>query len=473
MKFLGYELRKSSDGHAPLAESSRLDALNQNIRLDHFRDSVTGRGTSADPLLRLAPNLIRYQERELRRFYETSGFIQNIVDALAEDATREWITLKTNMDEDKPETGQEGKNISRLIMNRMDELEVRRKIRDLIRYSRIYRDGAFLYYGIFSNAAQNDDLLKEPLPDQIRRIDFLNVIEAVDGVQCHFEQIDPLKKGYREPRFIIDGREVHESRVSWLVNSWIQSECRGISVVETVLDAVLAADSALWSANRVARALLMFIFKSSDVKSMGADKLGEFLAQIESRARTHGAMAVGDDEDFQALGMSLTGIKDLFEFVWENLAALAEMPKARIVGQQQGTITGGQYDLVSYYERAQKFQENKIRPILDKIIGLIIRESDGEIFNTIRGRPDSLDWEIEFEPLWRLGPIEEAQKQKTEAETDNIRITSGVLAPSEVREKRFEDLEPFTAFEGQVPDMTTPPVEPPVEENAEPVSAAS
>jgi len=399
---------------------------------------------------------------EARQWYLSNGFIQNIVDGPAEDAMREWITIRTNRDEDNADAGTEGLAISRMIDNRLTELGAREKITSLVKFSRLYPEGGFLFFGVEGTKPQTDELLKEKIPADVLRLAYLNVISS-EYVSIFDESLDPLSSLYHQKRFGIRGVDVHPDRMAWMVHSYIPEERRGISVVETVMDAILAQDTSLWSVNHLVFEMSAKIFKSPKVDSLPPDKLAEFVAKMKATMSTHSAVALTSEEEYNRLQTGqLTGMKELFDYIFENLAGLARMPKSRLMGQSQGVITAGQFDLVSYYDTIAKFQELEVRPVLEKIIDLVVRERNGDIYRALNGAVDSLDWEFEFNPLWRIGPVEQADIELKEAQRDQIYVTATVLSPDEIRQQRFADLEEFAGWESQPVSMIAPEFSPAV-----------
>lgn len=426
-------------------------------RYDSMTGLSTGRGTSRDKLERLSPNAKLFHSTTLRQWYLSNGFIENIVDGPAEDAVREWITIKTNRDNDDPETGLSGLGINRLIMNRFDELKLREKIYNLIRFSRMYPEGGFLYCGVLSDKPQVYGELVNPMP-AIKKIDFINVF-GPDYVSIINTVTNPLSKRYNKLKYYVSGVEVHNSRLWHLARKYLPEERKGISIIATILDPVIAQDTALWSVSTLMYEMAVWVFKSPDMKTMSPDKLAETLANMKALISTQSCMGISNDEELQRISGSEAGkgiFKEIFDFIMENMAGTASMPKSRLMGQSQGVITSGQFDLRGYYEGVAKSQEKDVRPILDWLTGLVINETGGEIYNTLEKDVSKLDWEIEFNPLWSEDPKEKAARELQEAQRDQIYITSGVLSPSEVKQMRFSELEEFDKWEEAPVDFTTP-----------------
>jgi phage-related protein (TIGR01555 family) len=254
---------------------------------------------------------------------------------------------------------------------------------------------------------------------------------------------NPLAQDFSTPEIRINGIKVHSSRYEWLVHSFLPDRNMGVSVIQTVLDAAKSQGIALWSVTTLLSELSIKVFKSPDVNSADPNKLFELLALIRSAISTQGVFGAGENESLERLNANVPGLKDIFDFLIETLAGLSEIPKSRLLGQAQGTITGGQNDLISYYDSIAKFQEIELRSIIENAIKLIVKERFGEVYKALNGQVNSLDWEFEFNPLWKLTALEKADVELKQAQADDIYIKNAVVSPSEVRSKRFKDLEEF------------------------------
>ncbi|EMF82106.1 TIGR01555 family protein [Leptospira weilii serovar Topaz str. LT2116] len=411
-------------------------------RFDGLADTLTGRGTEIDKLKQLKPVSYFFPPEECRAWYRANGFFANIVDAPAEDATREWITIKTNMDGADNEL-----NVSRLIINRLEELKLQQKLKDLIRFSRLYQEGGFLFYGLNAPVPQTTLNIMEPVPNEINKIAYINVF-GPDRVALTERNLSPLAASYHIPDVRIDGYLVHDSRYSWLCPSYVAEDGRGVSVIETVITAIIAQDTALHSISSMLYETGAKVFKSKKVDELGQADMRRFLRELRAVLSSQSLVAIDGDEELVRLESNLnsTGLKDSLEFIFENLAGLSRIPKSRLNGQAQGTITSGQFDFRSYYDDIARDQENDLRPIIEKAIKLIIRERQGEIYRKLNGQIESLDWQFEFNPLWKLSEKEEAEIDLIRAREVDIYMARGSVSPEEARPKRFSDLEKYPAW---------------------------
>jgi uncharacterized protein len=405
----------------------------RKLVLDSLSQADMGMGGTRDKLDRVKARFDNLSIHDSEEWYLSNGFIQKIVDIPAKDATREWITIKTNRDD---------LNISRVIQNRVSELQFLKKLTDLIRYSRMYNLGGFLYYGIDHSIPQTDLVLEKSLPFDLNKIEYINVFSPLQ-VNILDNSNNPLAIDYSIPEIRINGIKVHRSRYEWLVHSYLPDRNTGISAIQTVLDAAKSQGIALWSVTTLLSELSIKVFKSPDVNSADPNKLFELLALIRSAISTQGVFGAGENESLERLNANVPGLKDIFDFLIETLAGLSEIPKSRLLGQAQGTITGGQNDLISYYDSIAKFQEIELRAIIENAIKLIVNERSGEVYKLLAGNTSQLDWEFDFNPLWKLTATEKADVELKQSQADKIYIESAVLSPSEVRSKRFQDLEEF------------------------------
>ena len=150
-----------------------------SVRMDSFVHATSGKGVHGkDSLADYKPNPIIISNSTARDWYDSNGFIQNIIDAPAEDATKEWIRISTNRDVEDVESGLPALDISRKILNRLEELDLQSKLKDLIHNQRLFHNGGILFYGVDCEVPQTHDMLREPMPHNIRKLEFINSIES-------------------------------------------------------------------------------------------------------------------------------------------------------------------------------------------------------------------------------------------------------------------------------------------------------
>jgi len=107
-------------------------------------------------------------------------------------------------------------------------------------------------------------------------------------------------------------------------------------------------------------------------------------------------------------------------------------------------------EIRTFYDWIGAYQESFFRENLTRVMNFIQLSLFGDV------DPDIV---FAFEPLWSLDEKAMAEVRKTDAETDQVLIDSGVLAPVESRHRIAED--PESAYSGIDKDaVPEPPIDP-------------
>jgi phage-related protein (TIGR01555 family) len=80
----------------------------------------------------------------------------------------------------------------------------------------------------------------------------------------------------------------------------------------------------------------------------------------------------------------------------------------------------------------QAAQESTLRPLLERLVTLLLRSRDGPT-----GGREPKNWSFQFNPLWQLNELQEAERRHKAAVTDQIYLDQGVVHPAEIRRSRF------------------------------------
>lgn len=414
---------------APVAPADRFDGL---------QDTSTGRGGASDYVNRQTASVRSISYHEALNLYRAVGLVRNIINSVPRDCTREWFKI-SGVD---PE-------VEKAINLRLQELDVREKITGIVRASRLCDRGSYLFFGVLADQPQGD--LSQPLPAKIRRLDYLNLIEDGQEVSVNYKNTsDPTRADYGNPTFRVASGDVHKSRLHWIVDSWDIKTQRGVSLVEVILDSIIAQDASLWSVTQILKELSIAAFTSDVAAQMSPTKQAEFLTRLKNFTNSSSRMILSSKEKYERNIASVGGIKEILDFVIEMLCAAGQVPRSVAFGKAHGVMTAQEADNLNYYADVSRYQENDVRPLLVKIIDLIVSETQG--LNMA-----GLEYRIEFNPLWKLDPKSKAEVDKLNEERDALAIDSGKMTPSEARDldERLKSLAPFP------PAVSSPPSSPP------------
>jgi len=439
--FKNYQRRKQQDEAARQMMSA----------IDGFIDQTYGRGLSTDRTQRLEGGKGRRSDDAVLGLYRKNGFLQRIINSVAHDATREWFVATPKNADKKTE------NFDEVLQQALLDHDVKGKVREMIKWMRVFSKGSGMFFGTHLDNAEEQRLIGEKLPDKIRKVDYLNVFDNPKRITIQIDNDqNPTKKDYNKPRLEIDGEKVHESRYVWMVNEFIAEDKEGLSVVDTVFDAVGAQDSALWSASTLMQMLSLLVFKSDAFVGLPPHEKGDFLSKMKSFLNTQGAVGVKENEELSRLDYKFSGLKDMFDFIFENMSGASGIPKNILLGRAHGVITAGEFDTINYYAMISQFQENVLEKPVRKIIDLFTRV-EGSDLQKMSGGP-GFEYTLDWEPLWKLDPVSQAEVNEKNANVDKINIETGKVAPEEAR-LEDENVRHLGPFEKEDEDRTQPPQE--------------
>lgn len=396
-----------------------------------------GKGFPKDNLTRQVPSrgkdLTPIQCEDL---YKTNSMAKNIIDIPAEDLTRSGWTLK--MKDEK---------LKALYESKLRQLKAKERFEKLFVYERLYGDG-FIAIGTTEN--KNYDLSMQLIPQNIKTIPYINtfsskkvsnriVNENVFSPQFGqiemFEISNNASSGSRIELTTTSGAvKVHRSRIIHQQNLRFEDDLEGTSLFENLYDILTVVDTSVWSVGQILYDYIFKVYKSKDVDSLTAEEKTLIEMKADYRFRTEALALIHTDEELKKEASQISGIGELLNFVWDYLSGSAKMPKTVLKGQESGTISGAQYDVMNYYARIAAIQENQLRPHLEYLVRLLMWAED-----ECGGRidPDTVEWSIEFNPLWSVDSKTDAEIRKLTAETDSIYLLNGVIDPDEVKEARF------------------------------------
>jgi phage-related protein (TIGR01555 family) len=407
---------------------------NKVINLDGWGNILTNLGIRSRD--RTQSNKYMYDlkldENQLMNLYTGDGFAKKIVDAVANEMTREWFTVEGDTDN--------------LITGALDEIDGKSKVTDLIRWSRLF-GGAVLLLGV-----DDGQELDQPINyNNIRKLDYLQVFDRhqvwwtfndVYGVESRnfgnpeFYRINPLKTATAE---IV----VHESRIIKMdgeklpVRRYIDNDYWGDSVLQSCYTQLKNLGVAYGCTANIIEDFVQTVLSVNNLSDMLAagqdDLIKKRLDIIDTSRHVANTILLDSEETYTKQASSVGGLDGLIDKFALALASVTNIPVTFLMGQAPaGLQATGQSDIRMFYDNIKAEQEDTLRPVLEKLTKIIMLSSEGG-FN---GR-ELENWCIKFNPLWQMGDQEKATMRKTVAETDQIYINTGVLDPSEVAIARF------------------------------------
>lgn len=396
------------------------------IRADGWFSLLTGLGGRRDKTANTRIGaIVPLDDQTVEALYLSTGLGGAIVDSIVDDAIGAGTTTKNEaLDKEIARFGAE------------------RAIGNAWRWGRAYGRGA-VYLGL------SDRLGPQYAPvalSQVGRGD-LAFVRDVDGSDLSVARTEEDRRSprYGEPtHYYVSGSargvtEIHASRFVFFGGALTPHRIRyarsgrDLSVLQRPYEAMRDEGIAHSSIVAAFQDLSQAVFKIKGLASMianGQASIARDRMELVDLARSVARAVVVDaeGEDFGHVGAAnLTGVDAAQARLLMRVSAASKIPATVLLGTAPvGMNATGESDLRIWYRRVEIERVEKAPAFLT-------------IFRAIAASSGIADWtgDLEFAPLWTPTEKEIAEKEKIEADTDAVRISSGVLSAEEVSEIRY------------------------------------
>lgn len=363
---------------------------------------------------------------DLEAAYRSSWLVGQVVDTVAEDMTREGVTINSKL---PPED-------VKLIQSTFTDLNIWHEISNTIKWARLYggaiavilTEGADYEKPLNINAVGKGrfkglvvfdrwmldpsfgDLVTEigPSMGKPKYYRILPGMPALSGVKVHYSRVI---------RF--DGIELpYYQRLT--ENLW------GLSVVERMYDRLIAFDSATQGASQLlhkAHLRTIRVKGFREALALGGATESAVVKQfnyIRLLQTLEGMTVLDGDDQFEIHPYSFGGISDVLMQFGEQISGATGIPLVRLFGQSPaGLSSTGESDLRNYYDHINKLQESQMRAPLVKLFDVVGR--------SVLGKSLPKGFEFEFNSLWQLSDTEKGQIAATDATTIASAYGAGLI----------------------------------------------
>lgn len=448
-----------------LAQQAGAPSTEKNLTADSFANVVAklGMNYGADNLMSYASYplgpFISRNRLGLEGMYRSSWLVGQVVDTVAEDMTREGISMYSEM---KPE------DIDKL-QKAISNFAIWHEISSTIKWARLY--GGCIAVILIDGADYTKPLNIEAIrKDQFKGLIVLDrwMINPSMG-----ELITDICQDMGKPKYyevmsgssVFPAQRIHYTRVMrfdgielpyyqrLFENMW------GLSVVERMYDRMVAFDSSTTGAAQLLyKAYLRVIGVKGfrEALAMGGQDEEAVIKQFRYIRELQGieGITVLDSEDsFNTHTYSFSGISDMLQQFGQQISGATGIPLVRLFGQSPaGLSSTGESDLRNYYDTINKEQENKIRPQLDKLLGVMAK--------SVLGKDLPEDFSYEFNPLWQLSDTEKSQIASSDVNTVAAAFGNGLIE----KKTAMKELRQLSKINGRFTNITADDIENAVED---------
>lgn len=363
---------------------------------------------------------------DLEAAYRSSWLVGQVVDTVAEDMTREGVTINSELPPDD----------IKLIQSTFIDLAIWHEISNTIKWARLY-GGAIAV--ILTEGADYEKPLNINAVGK-GRFKGLVVFDRWMLDPSFGDLVTEIGPSMGKPKYYrilpgmpaLSGQKVHYSRVirfdgielpyyqRLTENLW------GLSVVERMYDRLVAFDSATQGASQLlhkAHLRTIQVKGFREALALGGATESAVVKQfnyIQLLQTLEGLTVLDGDDRFEVHPYSFSGISDVLMQFGEQISGATGIPLVRLFGQSPaGLNSSGESDLRNYYDHINKLQESQMRAALVKLFDVVGR--------SVLGKSLPKDFEFEFNSLWQLSDTEKGQIASTDATTIASAYGAGLI----------------------------------------------
>lgn len=323
---------------------------------------------------------------------------------------------------------------------RLQELDFFSVLNEAIKTSLSF-GGALIFIDI------NAKDLAEPLYDKSKimsknKIQGLRVVPPYLCGASEVETANPLNADFMKPKkWFIAGNAgvIDSSRVIPLVMFDAPSLIKplfnffGISLTQFMKSYVASADIARQSLSDMLLRFRSEIIKSDLIKINPTEAVSRAKA-INKQKNNNALILLTKDEEYIQSITPLSGLDKLIAQLQENVAVSARLPSVKLLGlTPSGFNATGDFDLASYYDEIMSLQNSIIKPIIEQILNLLVKEAGW----------DDITASYEFHILEKSSDLDKAQVKNLEMDFITKAVGAGILTDEQafnyLKDKGFID----------------------------------
>ena len=366
----------------------------------------------------------------LEWMYRGSWIVGVAVDCVADDMTREGVTLSTTL---KPEETEKLQSAQR-------RLQIWQSLNMVAKWARLY-GGAVGFIDIEGQDPETPLRLETIEKDQFNGITPMDMWMLVPDLTRAVKRAGPdfgLPEFYTviatSFNFPMAQKKIHYSRLIRMEgielpfwqkqteNMW------GISIIERVFDRITAFDSTTQGAAQLSFRAYLRTYKVKGLRQIiaaGGPSFQALTQQIELTRlyqSNEGLTLMDGEDEFEGHQYAFGGLADVMDRMAEQLSGATQIPLARLFGQSpSGLNATGDHDLRTYYDNVKRQQERWFRRPMDVVLRCLAANEDIEL-------PEG--FEYEFASLWQMTDDEKAKTNVDDTASVMSAQSGGLISPA-------------------------------------------
>lgn len=414
------------------------------VRADGWSNILSGIGTTRDRRLASTFGTEQLDYGTLQTLYRGNDIAARIIDEEPGALGRAWLKVQVGDDADATSR----------VKQAMEDLKVRDEIEKAMKWARAYGGSAML---LGANDGVRD--LRLPLVEtSIRSVDWLTVLDASE-IQAQSWYENPRSKRYGEPKTYrivpklvgdvpaadLQNMEVHESRLIPFQGVVVDRDQLRSGQFPGWGDSVLQRPHAILRDFDMGWDSVAILLTEFAVATYGIEGLANLVATrqdavvkkrvelIMQQKSTLRGVLMDAKETFKRETVPLSGVADILDRFCKRMAAAAGMPVTVMMGDSPaGLAATGAMEVRNWYDRIAAGRQRTLGAPMERLLEVLFAAKAGPTNGVV---PD--DWSLEYNPLWQLNAMEEADLRSKQASTDKAYVDMGAVTPEEVAISRF------------------------------------
>jgi phage-related protein (TIGR01555 family) len=451
-EFVDTTQKLPQQGSVPVSEVSAIvqRELSKHIvmQTDSWANLLSGLGGKSDKTIRTVHDGVDLvDDATLTGIYMNEGLGGRIVDVVADDMTREWISF---LEDENTANDKKEYEVHQELADAMIELDVEERFNEALRMQRLY-GGALIVIG-----AMDGGKLSTPLNlSKIRSVESLKVYDRTDiDIQSSVIDTNPNSPHYGKVLIytvntFVGGNyvplKVHHTRCIEFKNDPCPSSVRsymdlnhrywGMSSLQKVFESLRDLGGINQSIASLMYELVVGKFKVAHLAEImsqpgGSSGIIRRLEIMNMSKSMLNAVLIDSEEDYSRDAANLAGIPEVVDRFMLMVSGSSGIPVTRLFGRSPGGLNStGENDLRNYYDLVESAQRNKLQKPIKRLVAILCAA------HGIKDIP-----KFEFNSLYQMTEIEIAEQQQriastkqTEANTMMTFVNMGALDADEVR----------------------------------------
>ena len=359
---------------------------------------------------------------QLNALWRSHWLTQRIVGKAANDMTREWVELESEIDP---------KDIQ-AIQTFEKQIRFKKKLNTALKWGRLH--GGCL---LFMDFGPQSDPSKPIFANQVKKggLKAIHVLERWRLTPAGELVTNTSSHDFGLPRYyIFENQTIHHSRVIRIVpgelpyieqyreNHW------GASILEPVFNVVRKYESISDSGIELAfQAYLKNIGVPGLHEAIASGKKDSIYATylgLTEMANNNRFFLRDKEDEFDTKQFTFSGYADMMQMFMTEVCGATEYSMIQLWGDAvKGLNNTGDGDIRVYYDNIKTKQESELREAIDKAYSFIVPSVLGAM---------PVDFDFEFKNLWQISDKEASAIVYEQAQADQIYENMGVVSPKTI-----------------------------------------